>query len=100
MTGIKEDFGLVPSTISNKGRNVIIFDNRNMGNSYGDISNLSINLMAKDTIELIQHLGFKAVDILGFSMGGILSFFNFIYLFNISFRCHHFRYVLQSQKGF
>ena len=70
MNCIKEDSGPYPLMIANKGRNVITFDNRNMGNSYGDISNLSVNLMAKDTIELIQHLGYLKVDIVAFSMGG------------------------------
>lgn len=32
---------------------------------------LSITLMATDAIALIQNLGWKSVDMLGFSMGGV-----------------------------
>nr|WP_315480681.1 alpha/beta hydrolase [uncultured Rhodoferax sp.] len=51
---------------------VIAFDNRGIGASSGTPSN-SIEQMADDAITFIQAMGFQQVDLLGFSMGGMVA---------------------------
>jgi pimeloyl-ACP methyl ester carboxylesterase len=54
-----------------EGRHVIIFDNAGVGFSDGAVQK-SITEMAETAIRLIQALGFKQADLLGFSMGGYI----------------------------
>ena len=51
---------------------VITFDNRGIGSSSGSPSN-SIENMADDAITFIKAKGFEQVDLLGFSMGGMIA---------------------------
>jgi pimeloyl-ACP methyl ester carboxylesterase len=51
---------------------VITFDNRGVGASSGSPAN-SIEQMADDAITFIKAMGFKQVDLLGFSMGGMIA---------------------------
>ena len=51
---------------------VIAFDNRGIGASTGNPSN-SIEQMADDATAFIKAKGFKQVDLLGFSMGGMVA---------------------------
>jgi pimeloyl-ACP methyl ester carboxylesterase len=51
---------------------VIVFDNRGVGASTGAPSN-SMEQMASDAITFIKGLGFKQVDLFGFSMGGMIA---------------------------
>lgn len=53
-------------------RRVITTDYRGIGGS-GGVAPLTIGEMAQDAIELIQALGFKSVDVLGFSLGGFVA---------------------------
>jgi pimeloyl-ACP methyl ester carboxylesterase len=72
-------------------RPVLVFDNRGMGNSSLSSSScdeeqkstsssttttstkrFSVEDMADDTVLLVKHLGWKEVDLLGFSMGGMI----------------------------
>ncbi len=53
-------------------RHVIAFDNRGVGASTGSPSN-SIEQMADDAITFIQAKGLDQVDLLGFSMGGMIA---------------------------
>ncbi|QEZ55145.1 alpha/beta fold hydrolase [Pseudomonas protegens] len=53
-------------------RRVITTDYRGIGGS-GGTAPLTVGDMAQDAIELIQALGFKSVDILGFSLGGFVA---------------------------
>lgn len=50
-------------------RRVIAFDNRGVGASGGSVPP-TIEEMARDAIAFIRALGFKQVDLLGFSLGG------------------------------
>jgi pimeloyl-ACP methyl ester carboxylesterase len=50
-------------------RRVIAFDNRGVGAS-GGLVPPSLDDMARDAIAFIRALGFKQVDLLGFSLGG------------------------------
>ncbi len=51
---------------------VIAFDNRGIGASSGSPSN-SMEQMADDAITFIKAMGLKQVDLLGFSMGGMVA---------------------------
>ena len=51
---------------------VITFDNRGIGASSGSPAT-SIEQMAKDAITFIKAMGFKQVDLFGFSMGGMIA---------------------------
>lgn len=51
---------------------VIAFDNRGVGASSGSPSN-SMEQMADDAVTFIKAMGLKQVDLLGFSMGGMIA---------------------------
>jgi pimeloyl-ACP methyl ester carboxylesterase len=51
---------------------VITFDNRGVGASSGSVPD-TIQAMAKDAVTFIRALGFDQVDILAFSMGGMIA---------------------------
>jgi len=51
---------------------VITFDNRGVGASTGTTPD-TIQAMAKDAVSFIRALGFAQVDLLGFSMGGMVA---------------------------
>jgi pimeloyl-ACP methyl ester carboxylesterase len=51
---------------------VIAFDNRGIGASSGSPAN-SIEQMADDAVAFIKAMGLKQVDLLGFSMGGMVA---------------------------
>ena len=51
---------------------VITFDNRGVGASTGSTPN-TIQAMAKDAVTFIRALGLEKVDLLGFSMGGMVA---------------------------
>src|SRR6266542_1687115 len=51
---------------------VITFDNRGVGASGGSTPD-TIGAMARDAIAFIRALGFRQVDLLGFSLGGMIS---------------------------
>lgn len=51
---------------------VIVFDNRGIGASEGATPD-TIEAMARDAIAFIRALGFAQVDLLGFSLGGMVS---------------------------
>ena len=51
---------------------VIAFDNRGVGASTGSTPK-TIEAMAKDAVTFIRGLGLEWVDVLGFSMGGMIA---------------------------
>jgi pimeloyl-ACP methyl ester carboxylesterase len=53
-------------------RRVIVFDNRGIGASEGSTPH-SVAAMARDAVAFIRALGFDQVDLLGFSLGGMVS---------------------------
>lgn len=55
-----------------KKRTVVVFDNRDIGESTWSSDDKTISLydLAQDALNLIQHLSYKEIDILGHSMGG------------------------------
>ncbi|TIB86074.1 alpha/beta-hydrolase [Wallemia mellicola] len=74
LSGTMLDWQMFAEGIAKAGeRKVVIFDNRNIGNSYGEIGAMTLDQLAGDTIELIEHLNLKEIDLLGFSMGGMIA---------------------------
>ncbi|GAA5941876.1 alpha/beta fold hydrolase [Sporobolomyces koalae] len=59
-----------------KERPVLVFDNRGIGSSTIPHKRkdepYTIEDMAQDVVELVKHLGWNRIDILGFSMGGMI----------------------------
>lgn len=51
---------------------VITFDNRGVGASEGSTPD-SVEAMARDAVAFIRALGFEQVDLVGFSLGGMVS---------------------------
>lgn len=51
---------------------VITFNNRGVGSSKGKVP-LTVQAMAEDAIAFIQALGYKKVNLLGFSLGGMVA---------------------------
>jgi pimeloyl-ACP methyl ester carboxylesterase len=51
---------------------VITFDNRGVGASSGTVPD-AIDAMASDAVTFIRALGFRQVDLFGFSMGGMIA---------------------------
>ena len=51
---------------------VITFDNRGLGGSEGKTPD-TVEAMAQDAVAFIRALGFDQVDLLGFSLGGLVS---------------------------
>jgi pimeloyl-ACP methyl ester carboxylesterase len=51
---------------------VIVFDNRGIGASEGKTPT-SVEAMARDAVAFIRSLGFRQVDLLGFSLGGFIA---------------------------
>src|SRR5271154_5861363 len=53
-------------------RRVVVFDNRGIGSSGGSTPD-TIEAMARDAVAFIRGLGFEKVDLLGFSLGGMVA---------------------------
>ncbi len=64
-------------TLTDAGRQVIIYDNRGHGRSQKlyDIMSYSGKLMAEDARRLLQHLEISSVDVMGYSMGARITAF-------------------------
>ena len=56
-----------------ESRRVIVFDNRGAGTSTGDVTDLTVRLMARDTAQLITQVVGGPADVLGWSMGGYVA---------------------------
>jgi pimeloyl-ACP methyl ester carboxylesterase len=63
---------LLVHTFTAQGRPVILFDNAGIGHSSGTVDD-SIPAMAAHIIEFLSLLSIKEVDILGFSLGGVIA---------------------------
>ena len=54
----------------------LVFDNRGMGNSDKPLLRYTTSEMAKDIVELLDHVGWKdqrSVHVVGISMGGMIA---------------------------
>jgi 3-oxoadipate enol-lactonase len=76
-TGQKADswplLGMIDEPVG-AGYQVISFDNRGMAPSGCPEGRYSVEMMAEDTIGLIEHLGLGEVRIAGISLGGFITF--------------------------
>lgn len=54
-------------------RQLILLDNRGMGHSTADATPFSYRLLASDVVGLLDALGVKKADVLGFSMGSTIT---------------------------
>ncbi len=52
---------------------IITFDNRGIGRSPQDNSNITIQKMADDCVELMEHINLSSAIVLGHSMGGMIA---------------------------
>jgi pimeloyl-ACP methyl ester carboxylesterase len=72
LTGTMDNWD--PAVIDNlaKEREVIIFDNAGVASSTGTTPN-TVEQMAKDAYTFVSALGLKKIDLLGFSIGGMVA---------------------------
>ena len=52
---------------------VCVFDNRGHGDSVSSVLYTSTSMLARDTQELLDHLKWDSVHIVGLSMGGMIA---------------------------
>ncbi|WFC95656.1 hypothetical protein MBRA1_002309 [Malassezia brasiliensis] len=73
MSAIMEDWAELAAALG-ETRQVVVFDHRGIGASHlaGDEA-YTIELLADDVLALLQHLGLTRVQLLGFSMGGLVT---------------------------
>lgn len=55
-----------------QGRKVVVFDNTGVGASSGKVPD-NVEQMSADALAFIQALGYKKVDLLGYSLGGMIA---------------------------
>lgn len=77
------DYDDLACELSKHGRTVVTLDNRDIGestwtpapssSSSAAAKSFTLQDMAGDVIDLIRHLGYSEVDVLGHSMGGMLE---------------------------
>src|SRR5687768_2493828 len=71
-TGTMDDWDPVITNGMARHFHVVLFDNKGIGASGGQTPN-SIEAMAADAIAFINALGFRKVNLFGFSMGGFIA---------------------------
>ncbi|KAG7092930.1 hypothetical protein E1B28_009235 [Marasmius oreades] len=74
MTAVRQDWERFVDCLS-KGRPVLIYDHRGMGDSVASpdaIEEISIEVLARDLLALIDHLRWRHVAFCGWSMGGVV----------------------------
>jgi len=70
--GTKEAWGFQVHAFKRYYR-VITFDNRGVGQTGGEQQPITVEVMADDTIALLDHLGIDSAHILGYSLGGLVA---------------------------
>ncbi|KAF5381111.1 hypothetical protein D9615_004137 [Tricholomella constricta] len=73
MSALRGDFERLTRSLA-QTRPVLIYDHRGMGNSMlaGD-EDITIEMLARDLLFLLQALGWKGISICGYSMGGVVA---------------------------
>lgn len=71
-TGTMDNWDPVITNTLAQEREVILFDNRGVGSSNGQTPD-SIQAMATDASAFVDALGLKQIDLLGFSIGGMVA---------------------------
>lgn len=74
MSAVMEDWAHLAAALA-ETRPVLLLDHRGIGHSYlsddGD-EDITIESMAQDVLDLVKSLGVRTVQLLGFSMGGLV----------------------------
>jgi pimeloyl-ACP methyl ester carboxylesterase len=71
-TGTMDNWDPVITNTLAQEREVILFDNRGVGSSSGQTPD-SVQVMATDALAFVDALGLKQIDLLGFSIGGMVA---------------------------
>ena len=71
-TGTMDNWDPVITNTLAQEREVILFDNRGVGSSNGQTPD-SVQAMATDALAFVDALGLKQIDLLGFSIGGMVA---------------------------
>ena len=71
-TGTMDNWDPVITNTLAQEREVTLFDNRGVGSSNGQTPD-SIEAMATDALAFVDALGLKQIDLLGFSIGGMVA---------------------------
>ncbi len=72
-SGSKYDWDPILLKELSANRQVIVFDNRGVSNSTLGTKNYTINQLAEDAKGLLNALGIRKADVLGYSMGGMIA---------------------------
>ncbi len=72
LTGVKEDWRRLATTLAER-RPTIVIDNRGMGESDVPEAPWTIEDMARDTLAIADDVGWDSFNLLGISMGGMIS---------------------------
>lgn len=90
LSGVKEDWRSLSHNLA-KNRQVIVMDNRGLGESDVPPGPYSTQMMANDVLAVINQLGYQEVDLMGHSLGGMIA-----QQFTIQFRNKVRRLILAS----
>ncbi|KAF7363930.1 Haloacetate dehalogenase H-1 [Mycena sanguinolenta] len=73
VSSLRGDWERLSSSLAHV-RPVLVYDHRGMGDSkLADDERFTIELLARDLLFLLEHLGWKELSICGFSMGGVVT---------------------------
>ncbi len=72
LSGVKEDWRSLSHDLA-KNRQVIVMDNRGLGESDIPPGPYSTQMMATDVLAVINQLGYQKVDVMGHSLGGMIA---------------------------
>jgi 3-oxoadipate enol-lactonase len=71
-SGVKEDWDMVADELA-RDHPVLIFDNRGIGESSVPVGPYTIQMMARDAVSLLDHVGWQKAHVVGVSMGGMIA---------------------------
>lgn len=71
-TGTMDNWDPIVTNALAQDREVILFDNQGVGSSTGKTPD-SVQAMATDALAFVDALGLKHIDLLGFSLGGMVA---------------------------
>jgi pimeloyl-ACP methyl ester carboxylesterase len=72
LTGVKEDWAALPAQLA-ADRQVLIYDNRGMGESSVPDGPYTIEMLAEDARKLLEHIDWPKAHVFGISMGGMIA---------------------------
>ena len=72
LTAVKEDWAELPEQLA-ADRQVLVFDNRGMGESSVPEGPYTIDMLAEDALRLLDHVDWPKAHVFGISMGGMIA---------------------------